>query len=132
MINHDIGAAGVVSQECKAVVDQYGQAIIDLLMVEAELKKICSQVGLCTFDGTRGVSTGIESVVDEKEGRSSGLNDVMCSACEMAWFGCKISYVSGCQVAWEENQRLIVEKFLLCQILHSLLVGNLLISPHER
>ncbi|KAL8470150.1 hypothetical protein ACS0TY_032865 [Phlomoides rotata] len=34
MINHDIGGTGVVSQECKAVVDQYGQAIIDLLMVE--------------------------------------------------------------------------------------------------
>ncbi|KAL8494725.1 hypothetical protein ACS0TY_025528 [Phlomoides rotata] len=91
MINHAIGDAGVVSQECKAVVDQYGQAIIDLLMVEAEPKKICSQVSLCTFDETRGVSTGIESVVDEKEGRSFGLNDAMCSACEMA-------------VVWMQNQ----------------------------
>ncbi|KAL8461472.1 hypothetical protein ACS0TY_032807 [Phlomoides rotata] len=91
MINHAIGAAGVVSQECKAVVDQYGQTIIDLLMAESEPKKICSQVGLCTFDGTRGVSAGIESVVDEKEGRSSGLNDAMCSACEMA-------------VVWMQNQ----------------------------
>lgn len=80
MINHAIGAAGVVSQECKAVVDQYGQTILSLLMAEvwlhfinvqnvlcfslyhiglnvwqAQPKKICSQVGLCTFDGTRGV-----------------------------------------------------------------------------
>lgn len=36
-------------------------------------------------------SAGIESVVDEKDGRSSGLNDAMCSACEMA-------------VVWMQNQ----------------------------
>lgn len=34
MINHAIGAAGVVSQECKAVVEQYGQTIVDLLLTE--------------------------------------------------------------------------------------------------
>ena len=33
-INHAIGASGVVSQECKAVVQQYGQNIIDLLLAE--------------------------------------------------------------------------------------------------
>ncbi|KAK6124517.1 hypothetical protein DH2020_041726 [Rehmannia glutinosa] len=91
MINHAIGAAGVVSQQCKAVVEQYGQTIMDLLLAEAQPKKICSQVGLCTFDGTRGVSAGIESVVNEKDGRSSGLGDAMCSACEMA-------------VVWMQNQ----------------------------
>ncbi|XP_059286072.1 aspartic proteinase [Lycium ferocissimum] len=84
MINHAIGASGVVSQQCKAVVQQYGQTIMDMLLTEAHPKKICSQVGLCTFDGTRGVSMGIESVVDEKAGKSSGRNDAMCSACEMA------------------------------------------------
>ncbi|XP_048141135.1 aspartic proteinase-like isoform X2 [Rhodamnia argentea] len=84
MINHAIGASGVASQECKAVVAQYGQKIMDLLLAEASPKKICSQVGLCTFDGNRGVSMGIESVV-ESEGRSSGvMRDAMCSACEMA------------------------------------------------
>ncbi|KAG6394101.1 hypothetical protein SASPL_144680 [Salvia splendens] len=91
MINHAIGAAGVVSQECKAVVRQYGQMIMELLMAETEPKKVCSQVGLCTFDGTRGVSAGIESVVDEKDGKSSGLNDAMCSVCEMT-------------VVWIQNQ----------------------------
>ncbi|KAL0363204.1 UNVERIFIED_CONTAM: Aspartic proteinase [Sesamum calycinum] len=91
MINHAIGASGVVSQQCKAVVEQYGQTIMDLLMAEAQPKKICSQVGLCTFDGTHGVSAGIQSVVDEKDGRSSGLGDGMCSACEMA-------------VVWMQNQ----------------------------
>ncbi|KAI5673021.1 hypothetical protein M9H77_13385 [Catharanthus roseus] len=91
MINHAIGASGVVSQQCKAVVEQYGQSIMDLLLAEAQPNKICSQVGLCTFDGTHGVSNGIESVVDDKAGKLSGLGDGMCSACEMA-------------VVWMQNQ----------------------------
>ncbi|KAG6416480.1 hypothetical protein SASPL_123910 [Salvia splendens] len=116
MINHAIGAAGVVSQECKAVVEQYGQALMALLMAETQPKKVCSQVGLCTFDGTHGVSgsgevllsvlsylclilvleislfsAGIASVVDERDGKSSGSNDAMCSVCEMA-------------VVWMQNQ----------------------------
>jgi hypothetical protein len=33
-INEKIGAAGVVSQECKTVVSQYGQQILDLLLAE--------------------------------------------------------------------------------------------------
>nr|BAB20971.1 aspartic proteinase 3 [Nepenthes alata] len=86
MINHAIGATGVVSEECKAVVSQYGQTIMDLLLAEVSPEKICSQIGLCTFDGTRGVSIGIKSVVDkENNGKSSGiLRDALCPACEMA------------------------------------------------
>ncbi|KAI8000231.1 Aspartic proteinase A1 [Camellia lanceoleosa] len=92
MINHAIGATGVVSQECKSIVEQYGQTIMDLLLSESQPKKICSQIGLCSFDGTHGVSTGIESVVDEKNGgRSAGLRDGMCSACEMT-------------IVWIQNQ----------------------------
>ncbi|KAJ1427175.1 Saposin-like type B, region 1 [Sesbania bispinosa] len=92
MINHAIGASGVVSKECKAIVAEYGQTIMDLLLAEAEPKKICSQIGLCTFDGTRGVNVGIESVVDENERKSSGgLHGATCSACEMA-------------VVWMQNQ----------------------------
>ncbi|CAA6671306.1 unnamed protein product [Spirodela intermedia] len=91
-INHAIGASGVVSQECKTVVQQYGQTILALLLAETQPKKICSQIGLCTFDGARGVSMDIKSVVDAKEERSSGsLGDGMCSACEMA-------------VVWIQNQ----------------------------
>ncbi|KAK6796486.1 hypothetical protein RDI58_004187 [Solanum bulbocastanum] len=91
MINQAIGASGVASQQCKAVIQQYGQIIMDLLLEEAHPKKVCSQVGVCTFDGTHGVSMGIESVVIEKAGRSAGPHDGMCSACEMA-------------VIWMENQ----------------------------
>ncbi|CAA6665347.1 unnamed protein product [Spirodela intermedia] len=83
-INHAIGASGIVSQECKAVVSQYGKAILTLLLSERQPKKICSQIGLCTFDGTRGVSIGIESIVTENDGSAVGWGDSMCSACEMA------------------------------------------------
>ncbi|XP_027367478.1 aspartic proteinase-like [Abrus precatorius] len=85
VINQAIGASGVVSKECRSVVEQYGQTILELLLAEAKPKKICSQIGLCTFDGTRGVSMGIESVVDKNERKSSGgFHDAACSACEMA------------------------------------------------
>ncbi|GFZ06342.1 aspartic proteinase A1 [Actinidia rufa] len=76
MINHAIGASGVASKECKAVVEQH------------EPKLICSQIGLCSFDGTHGVSMGIESVVDEK---NQLRQNAMCTACEMS-------------VVWMQNQ----------------------------
>ncbi|KAG8634338.1 aspartic proteinase [Manihot esculenta] len=90
MINQAIGATGVVNQECKAVVARYGETIMDLLLAEAQPMKICSQIGLCTFDGIHGVSMGIQSVVDENNDKSSS-GDSMCSACEMA-------------VVWMQNQ----------------------------
>ncbi|CAL4962228.1 unnamed protein product [Urochloa decumbens] len=92
-INEKIGAAGVVSQECKAVVSQYGQRVIDQLLAETQPSKICSSVGLCTFDGAHGVSSaGIRSVVDDEAGESNGLfNEAMCNACETA-------------VVWIQNQ----------------------------
>ncbi|CAN7120561.1 unnamed protein product [Brassica rapa subsp. narinosa] len=85
MINKAIGASGVVSQQCKTVVDQYGQTILDLLLAKAQPKHICSKIGLCTFDGTHGVSMGIESVVEKENTKSSsGLRDAGCAPCEMA------------------------------------------------
>lgn len=85
-INHAIGASGVISQECKTLVDQYGKTILEMLIAETQPQKICSQMGLCTFDGTRGFSMGIESVIDKSSDKSSdGVHDsAMCSACEMA------------------------------------------------
>ncbi|KAK4852199.1 hypothetical protein QYF36_021819 [Acer negundo] len=91
-VNHAIGATGIVSQECKTVVSQYGEIIISMLLAKDEPKKICSQIGLCTFDGNRGVSMGIESVVNENTQRASGgLRDGMCSTCELT-------------VVWLQNQ----------------------------
>ncbi|XP_021769805.1 aspartic proteinase A1-like [Chenopodium quinoa] len=91
-INHAIGAAGVVSVECKTVVEQYGKQILELLLSETQPKRVCSKIGLCNFDGKRDVSMGIESVVDVNVDKSSGgLHDAMCGACEMA-------------VVWMQNQ----------------------------
>ncbi|KAJ0051864.1 hypothetical protein Pint_02006 [Pistacia integerrima] len=91
-INHAIGASGVISQECKTMIDQYGKTILEMLIAQTQPQKICSQMGLCTFDGTRGVSMGIESVVDKSTDKSSdGVHDTMCTACEMA-------------VVWMQNQ----------------------------
>lgn len=88
-INHAIGASGVVSQECKTVVAQYGKTILEMLLAKAQPQQICSQIGLCTFDGTRDVSMAIESVVEKS---SDGLHNSMCIACEMAvvWMQNKI------------------------------------------
>ncbi|GFS29400.1 aspartic proteinase A1 [Actinidia rufa] len=88
MINHAIGASGVASQECKAVVEQYGHTIMDLLLAKAKPKLICSQIGLCSFDGTHGVSIGIDSVVNKK---NQLRQNAMCTACEMS-------------VVWMQNQ----------------------------
>ncbi|CAL5345656.1 unnamed protein product [Camellia sinensis] len=112
MINHAIGATGVVSQECKSIVEQYGQTIMDLLLSERvtvvgpllvlayQERSILAHV--LTFDldhfnrhNQRRYALKLdcaasmelmvsESVVDEKNGgRSAGLRDAMCSACEM-------------------------------------------------
>ncbi|KAG6785233.1 hypothetical protein POTOM_010963 [Populus tomentosa] len=91
-INNAIGASGIVSEECKTVVAQYGKIILEMLVAQAQPRKVCSQISFCTFDGTQGVSMNIESVVEESSDKSSdGLHDAMCTACEM-------------MVVWMENR----------------------------
>ncbi|KAL0444008.1 UNVERIFIED_CONTAM: Aspartic proteinase A1 [Sesamum latifolium] len=91
LINHAIGATGVVSQECKSVVSLYGKTILEMLLSKEEPQRICSKIGLCSSDGTRDVSMIIESVVDKDSNKDSGLHDEMCTACQMA-------------VVWMQNQ----------------------------
>lgn len=85
-VNHAIGASGVVGQECKTIVAEYGKTIIQMLLDKEGPRKICSQIGLCN-DGQKGVNAGIKSVVDE-DGTSDGVDsrksDALCSTCEMA------------------------------------------------
>ena len=86
--------------------------------MQTQPKKVCSQIGLCTFDGTRGIrflfsclstfkgylilirgdlcffffSMDIKTMVDDAEEKSPGsLRDSGCSLCEMA-------------VVWIQNQ----------------------------
>ncbi|CAA6653839.1 unnamed protein product [Spirodela intermedia] len=89
-INHAIGAEGIISTECKEIVSQYGELILELLIAQARPSKICSQIGLCFFNGRQNIGEGIESVVERR--RDGKLRtDVLCAACEMA-------------VVWIQNQ----------------------------
>ncbi|KAE8818391.1 Aspartic proteinase oryzasin-1 [Hordeum vulgare] len=84
-INERIGATGVANEECKQVVSGYGQEMIELLKSETPPAQVCSKIGLCAFDGTSGVSAGIERVVGEARTTSvDGMFDATCNACEMA------------------------------------------------
>nr|GLL23013.1 cyprosin-like [Ipomoea trifida] len=91
-INHEIGASGVISQECKSVVANYGKTILDMLLSEVAPKMICSEIGLCASDSTWDASMIIESVVDKNNEASSGLGDDMCHLCRMAvvWMESKL------------------------------------------
>jgi len=90
-VNQMIGAAGVVSQQCKAVVAQYGEKIMEMLVAKEEPAMICSRIGLCSSSGN-GVSIGIKSVVnDNGEKSTGGVDDSFCTYCEMA-------------VVWMQNQ----------------------------
>ncbi|CAI0561181.1 unnamed protein product [Linum tenue] len=81
-INHAIGAEGIVSAECKKVVSQFGDMIWDLLILGVKPDQVCSQLGVCMFNGAQYVSSQIEQVVKENEGASVN-NDLLCTACEL-------------------------------------------------
>ncbi|MCO5583981.1 hypothetical protein L7F22_037899 [Adiantum nelumboides] len=86
-INQAIGATGVMNQQCKAVVSQYGDAMIEMILKQMSPYKICSQIGMCA---TRAESeeARIASVLERN---SHGVGDAGCSMCEMA-------------VVWAQNQ----------------------------
>ncbi|GAB4835594.1 hypothetical protein Ancab_000503 [Ancistrocladus abbreviatus] len=91
-INYAIGAEGIASMECKELVSEYGDMIWDLLASGVKPEKVCSQAGLCSFDGTQSVSTGIKTVIEREYRKDSSVgDDFLCNACEMA-------------VIWIQNQ----------------------------
>ncbi|KAE8769435.1 aspartic proteinase-like [Hordeum vulgare] len=59
-----------------------------MLVAQTRPHKVCSQIGLCVFDGSHSVSNQIEYVINKKEKRGS---DLLCTACEMT-------------VVWIQNQ----------------------------
>ncbi|MFX6532809.1 pepsin-like aspartyl protease [Acinetobacter baumannii] len=91
-INHAIGAEGVVSTECKQIVSQYGDMIWDLLVSGVQPDQVCSQVGLCLFNGAQSTSSNIEMVTDNMNKDTKSVGETpLCTACEMA-------------VVWMKNQ----------------------------
>ncbi|CAK9257802.1 unnamed protein product [Sphagnum jensenii] len=90
-INLAIGASGVISNECKMIVQEYGDQIIELLLAQMDPIKVCSQIGLCQFGSTEQSEPDIASVLDKDASVTSGKSDPVCTVCEMT-------------VVWAENQ----------------------------
>ncbi|KAJ8447138.1 hypothetical protein Cgig2_022867 [Carnegiea gigantea] len=105
-INHAIGAKGVLSNECKDLVSQYGDMIWDLLVSGVCFHSLSLYLTLklhrwnlikyalslpCAHSVWLGIA-GIETVVDRENRKSTSVgDDYLCTACEMA-------------VAWIQNQ----------------------------
>jgi phytepsin len=89
-INQAIGAKGVVSNECKMVVQQYGDQIVEMLLAQMNPGKVCTSLGLCQVGADERREPGIVSVVDKDDALLKG-NDPGCQVCEMA-------------VVWAQNQ----------------------------
>ncbi|XP_059442579.1 aspartic proteinase-like isoform X2 [Corylus avellana] len=86
-INHAIGAAGVVSLECKAVVFNYGNMIWEYLIEGIRPEIICVDLGLCFYNGSHHVSPGIASMAQNRTWEGSSLDEsAFCTFCEMIVF----------------------------------------------
>ncbi|GAY35518.1 hypothetical protein CUMW_016780 [Citrus unshiu] len=86
-INHAIGAEGIVSMQCKNVVFQYGNMIWEFLISGVQPETVCSDIGLCVYNGSRYMNTGIETVVQHKTSNGSSINEsTLCAFCEMIVF----------------------------------------------
>ncbi|GBG66410.1 hypothetical protein CBR_g60063 [Chara braunii] len=102
-INQAIGATGVISQQCKQMVTQYGPMIVDLLQAQVDPEKVCQQVHLCddgenhlktTTSSSSSSSSGlgvmevlVEHGEEEVKGRAwelkvVGDNEPLCKFCE--------------------------------------------------
>ncbi|KAA0873567.1 hypothetical protein EYC94_25930, partial [Enterobacter hormaechei] len=82
-INHAIGAEGVLSVECKEIVDEYGELIWDLLVSGVRPSDVCSQVGFCSGKRGQSKSIGIEMVTENEQRELSAKDTALCSSCQM-------------------------------------------------
>ncbi|KAK1278588.1 Aspartic proteinase [Acorus gramineus] len=86
-INHAIGAEGALTADCKEVVIEYGELIMDLIIAQAKPQKICHQIGVCSSDGgdsTNSARSGIKSVVERQNVEGLSDSTAPCTACELA------------------------------------------------
>lgn len=91
-INEEIGASGIMNQECKVIVDQYGDQIIEMLVQKISPRKICTQIGVCSYrPNGQEISPNIASILDRDHELVNGASNTGCSICEMA-------------VIWAQNQ----------------------------
>ncbi|XP_044498716.1 aspartic proteinase A2-like isoform X2 [Mangifera indica] len=86
-INHAIGAQGILSLECKNVVFKYGNVIWEFLVSGISPEIVCVDIGLCVHNGSNYMSTGIETLVQNKTSKGSSMNEsALCTFCEMVVF----------------------------------------------
>ncbi|CBI26025.3 hypothetical protein VitviT2T_006287 [Vitis vinifera] len=78
-INHAIGAEGIVSFNCKNVVNKYGRLIWQFLVSGFQPENVCSDIGLCAYNGTKNASAGMETVIGNGD-------NAACTFCEMIAF----------------------------------------------
>ncbi|KAL3675672.1 hypothetical protein R1sor_025620 [Riccia sorocarpa] len=88
-INQAIGAAGVVSKECKMGVEKYGDLITDLLLQKMDPTKICADIGVCSDPNAAHIQSVLEREFDGSIEWKK--DDGACAVCQMA-------------VVWVENQ----------------------------
>ncbi|KAL6101675.1 psap [Pungitius sinensis] len=70
-----------LSNQCKDLIDTYGQAIIELLMQQADPKTICTVLALCNDEGR-----AVVPALDQDAFKNGGF----CQVCKMA-----VSYIDG-------------------------------------
>ncbi|PKI53062.1 hypothetical protein CRG98_026523 [Punica granatum] len=73
-------STGVCENGCAAIVDS-GTSLLAGPTVQPD--KVCSQIGLCLFNGTQLVRNGIEMVVEKESRNETRAGDLLCTACEM-------------------------------------------------
>ncbi|KAH7372692.1 hypothetical protein KP509_17G016800 [Ceratopteris richardii] len=89
-INEAIGASGLISWECKAIVSQYGDQIIEMLLQKMNPSQICTNLGLCSLSSNK-FRSNLASVVNGLPESMNDLQDTECVMCEMA-------------IVWAQNQ----------------------------
>ncbi|PKI43063.1 cyprosin-like isoform X2 [Punica granatum] len=83
-INREIGARGLMSMECKQAVSQYGDLMWQLLISGLKPEKVCSSLGLCSYNGTHNSGEIIKEVIEKKPEDKFGVHGgILCSTCEM-------------------------------------------------
>ncbi|KAF5738806.1 hypothetical protein HS088_TW13G01707 [Tripterygium wilfordii] len=86
-INHAIGATGVVSLGCKNVVSKYGNLIWEFLVSGLRPETVCADIGLCFYNGSSSVSSGIDTVIENKTRENLPDDEsAFCTFCEMIVF----------------------------------------------
>ncbi|KAM7262234.1 hypothetical protein ACFE04_021311 [Oxalis oulophora] len=107
-INHAIGAAGVVSLECKSIVYKYGNMIWDYLINGLRPQVICVNLGLCSSNRSH-IETVVENEIWEEELSDGRGKSTFCAFCEMivVWIQVQLKQQKGKEKAFNYISEMI-------------------------